>query len=148
MMPSWVGRFRAVPAARRKLLLEASILVVALRVGLRVLPFTSVQRHIRRWADVRSRDDCGSGDAVWAVDVIGARLPGTTCLVEALAADCMLRRRGHAPALRIGVRRGAGIAIDAHAWVECAGTVVIGTAPALSEYVVLSSDPPAAHLVD
>jgi hypothetical protein len=51
----------------------------------------------------------------------------------------MLRRRGHAAALKVGVRRGAALSIDAHAWVECSGTVVIGTTPELAEYAVLSS---------
>ena len=69
---------------------------------------------------------------------MGRRVPGTTCLVEALAAHCMLRRRGYVPALKIGVRRGAVMSLDAHAWVECEGDVVIGTTPALAEYAVLS----------
>lgn len=143
-MPSMVLRLRALPAARRKLLLEAFVLIVALRAGLRAWSFTTVQRQLRRRADVVSRDVCRADDIVWAVTALGARLPGTSCLVEALAADCMLRRRGHAPALKIGVRRGLGIGIDAHAWVECAGAVVVGTASALSEYVVLSSEARAA----
>lgn len=135
-----VRRLLALPAARRKLLLEAFVLIVALRAGLRVLPFTTVRRQLRRWSDVKSRNACEPSSAAWAVAAVGSRLPGTTCLVDALAADCMLRRRGHAPALKIGVRRGADIGIDAHAWLEYSGVVVIGTAPALSEYVVLSSD--------
>ena len=146
MMPSMVLRLRALPAARRRLLFEAFFLIVSLRAGLRALPFAAVQRQLHRWADVVSRDDAGSGDIVWAVHALGARLPGTTCLVEALAADCMLRRRGHRSALKIGVRRGFGIGIDAHAWVECSGAVVIGTTSALSDYVVLSSEPRAAAL--
>jgi hypothetical protein len=48
----------------------------------------------------------------------------------------MLRRHVHTPALKIGVRRGAAMSLDAHAWVECDGTVVIGTTPALTEYAV------------
>jgi len=85
-------------------------------------------------------DGCRPGDVVWAVDAIGSRVPGTTCLVEALSADCMLRRRGHASALKIGVKRGTAMSIDAHAWVECSGAVVIGTTPELSEYAVLASE--------
>ena len=144
MISSTVWRLRAVPAVRRKLLLEAFVMILALRTGLRMLPFTNLQRHVHRWGDVLSRDDCTPGDIAWAVGAIGSRLPGTTCLVEALAANCMMRRRGHSPALKIGVRRGAGVGIDAHAWVECAGTVVIGTASDISEYVALSPDQRAA----
>jgi SAM-dependent methyltransferase len=97
-----------------------------------------VQRHLRRFAELVSNDASTPGQSAWAVGAVGSRLPGTTCLVEALAADCMLRRRGYSPAVRIGVRRGARI-IDAHAWVELEGAIVTGTASDISEYVVLSS---------
>ena len=133
----------ALPVARRRLLVEAFALVAAVRIGLHVLPFTTVRRYVRRWADQKSNDGCQPGDVVWAIDAIGSRVHGTTCLVEALSADCMLRRRGHAPELKIGVRRGAVMSIDAHAWVECSGAVVIGTTPELTEYAVLSGEPPA-----
>lgn len=43
-----------------------------------------------------------------------------TCLTRSLLLGWMLRRRGVASALRIGVRLTQG-ALDAHAWVECAG---------------------------
>lgn len=134
----------AVPAAHRRLLVEAFALIVALRAAFRILPIATVRRGVRRWADSKSGDGCRPGDVVWAVDAIGSRVPGTTCLVEALSADCMLRRRGHASALKIGVRRGTAMSIDAHAWVECAGAVVIGTTPELSEYAVLASESAAS----
>jgi Transglutaminase-like superfamily len=139
-MPSTIRTLFALSSSDRILLLEALTVTAAVRAGLRVSQFTAVRRYLDRWVDVKSRAQCESRTIVWAVSAIGARLPGTTCLVEALAADCMLRRRGHASALKIGVRRGAELGIDAHAWVECSGAVVIGTAPALSEYVVLSSE--------
>jgi Transglutaminase-like superfamily len=148
MTPQMLRTLLALPAERRRRLAEAFVLIVALRAGLRLLPFTSVRRGVRRWGARMSSDMCGPGDLVWAVDTVGSRLPGTTCLVEAFAADCMLRRRGHAPALKIGVRRGAVMSIDAHAWVECSGSVVIGTTPELTEYAVLSFEPPTSSRFD
>ncbi len=56
------------------------------------------------------------------------RLPfGTTCLVDALAADAMLRRRGIDCTVRFGVRapRGSG-RLEAHAWLEHDGEAVLG----------------------
>ena len=77
----------------------------------------------------------------WAVSAVARRLPSrTTCLVEALAAEAMLRRRGFAPTLRIGVREPGSDAtlLEAHAWVECAGSVVIGGRANLADYAVFS----------
>ena len=143
----------ALAPVNRVVLLEALVLVLAVRVALRVLPFAIVRRGLDRWAhvkigttahDVRHVRDVRSagfqpGRVAWAVSAIGRRARGTTCLTEALAADTMLRRYGHAPSLKIGVRRGAVISLDAHAWVEVGGAVVIGTTPLLAEYAVLSS---------
>jgi hypothetical protein len=76
----------------------------------------------------------------WAVNAVGKRLTGTTCLVEALAADSMLRRHGHVPTLRLGVHDDGSVQsrLDAHAWVECGGMVVTGRIDNLQNYAVLS----------
>ena len=146
----WWKAFRLRPADRRALI-EALALTVVVRIGLWTLPFTSLRRLSNRWADH------GKGDGnlfrlrrskkvpvpfsteriAWAITAVGSRLWGTTCLVEALAADVMLRRHGHASTLKLGVRRGAAT-VDAHAWVECGGSVVVGAGSPLEEYSVLS----------
>jgi hypothetical protein len=77
----------------------------------------------------------------WAVPVAARRFPvQMTCLVQALAADTLLRRRGCHPLLRIGVSGGKeSPTIEAHAWVECGGRVVVGDVGDLPRYAVLSS---------
>jgi hypothetical protein len=60
------------------------------------------------------------------VGVAGRLVPGTTCLVRALAAQALLARRGHASQLRLGVARGSGRAFEAHAWLEQDGRVLVG----------------------
>ena len=72
---------------------------------------------------------------------VAARFPSATCLVQALAADAILRRRGLACELRIGVRArdDSTVPIEAHAWVECDGAVAIGAIENLSAFKVLTS---------
>ena len=130
---------RALDPADRWLLVEAFSVIVALRAALSLLPFTTVRRCANRWAAFKATDRGEPTRVAWAVMAVGLRIPGTTCLAEALAADSMLRRHGYSSALKVGVRRGAVMSIDAHAWVECAGAVVIGTTPELSDYAVLSA---------
>jgi hypothetical protein len=127
------------------LLVQVSSLMLALHVALRLLPFTTVRRQLDRVAGRgRRREAAARGREVearriiWAVRAAASRLPGTTCLIEALAADTMLRRWGHPSSLRIGVRRGSLAALDAHAWVDCNGRTVVGDTPALAEYAALS----------
>lgn len=122
----------------RSLLVEALWLVVAVRVAVRTLPFTTVRRHFARRVPPGRAGGPTPEQIARAVKTVGRRIPGTTCLAEAVAGHTMLQRHGHPAVLRIGVRRGDSARLDAHAWVECAGTVAIGTVADLADYAVLS----------
>ncbi len=126
-------KFRRLTAAERALVVEAAALLVCVRVGLHVLKFPTLRRYLARRASLSPRS---ASEITLAFAAAARRLPGTTCLAEALAVDAMLRRHGHAPRLKLGVREGGRL--DAHAWVECDGVVVAGTVEKLAEYVVLS----------
>jgi hypothetical protein len=74
----------------------------------------------------------------WAVERAGRFVPGATCLVRALAAQAMLAREGAASTLCFGVGRGGGgNEFRAHAWLECAGRVVVGGDEDLSRFAPL-----------
>jgi histidinol dehydrogenase len=62
------------------------------------------------------------GDVVTAVDRAGRYVPGGTCLSKSLALAWMLRGRGIAAAVRIGVKSAGRF--EAHAWVECDGVAI------------------------
>ncbi len=66
------------------------------------------------------------GWVAWAVDTAGAKpWMRALCLPRALAAQAMLRRRGIASSLCLGVARdGQGLA--AHAWIELGQDIVVG----------------------
>lgn len=64
------------------------------------------------------------------------RLEGCTCLVQALAAWLMFRRRGVESRLHLGVDNSDG-RFAAHAWLEVNGTVVVGGANSPSKFVTL-----------
>ena len=53
-------------------------------------------------------------------------MPAATCLTQALVTKLWLARTGHHATVRIGVARSDGGELQAHAWVENSGTVVIG----------------------
>ena len=62
----------------------------------------------------------------------------TTCLSESLAAQAVLARYGHQGELKIGVQKTKG-RFEAHAWLECADQILIGTpTPEGKSYVNLA----------
>jgi hypothetical protein len=140
-------RLAALDHARRLLLIEAAVSLAFVSGGLRVMPFLRLQRLLDRCVPLpiagRAADPNVVSSVTWAVTAIAARFPPATCLVQALAAATLLRRRGLPSQLCIGVRtRGtaAGAPIEAHAWVECDGRIAIGEVAHLSEMAVLASE--------
>ena len=62
----------------------------------------------------------------WAVRAVAARLPWeSTCLMQALAAAALLRRRRIPLTLTLGVAKD-GSEMEAHAWVVCGEQVLVG----------------------
>ena len=62
----------------------------------------------------------------WAVARATARVPGATCLIQALATQILLARRGETSTLHIGAARDDRGGVKGHAWLEHRGRVVIG----------------------
>jgi Transglutaminase-like superfamily len=141
-------RLRALSAADRHLLAEAGWLLVLTRIGLWILPYQRLRRALdRKKPSIAAPPREAAERVAWAVTAVARRLPAMTCLVQSLAAHSLLRRRGCPAQLRIGVHTRAGSAtrpLEAHAWVECDGRVVVGTVQNLSDYAVLAPSAPAA----
>jgi hypothetical protein len=121
----------ALPPGERRLLAEAALLVGAARLGLWLLPFRLLPGLLGRLARLcarRASRHIAAHRIAWAVSVVSSYVPGATCLTQALAAHALLAERALAGQLRIGVAKGAGGQLEAHAWVESEGRVVIGGA--------------------
>ena len=74
----------------------------------------------------------------YAIDVAARHgLSAGTCLSRSLLLEAWLRRAGHDPALRIGVRKD-GADTYAHAWIELDGRVVNDQADINRRYAVLN----------
>jgi len=140
-------KFLALPAGERRLLLSAALGLIAMRLGLWLLPFRTMLRLPLKVALRREPKLAGTRrppeKVGWAVHVAGRYVPGgRNCLVQALTAQFLLTRWGHPASLHIGV---ATVKDDtgrfhAHAWVESRGKIVTGGG-GLSEYTELVSFP-------
>jgi hypothetical protein len=79
-----------------------------------------------------------------AVDIAARFVPGATCLVKAQAGSAMLNRFGYPAEIKIGVWKKSSN-LEAHAWVECDGLVILG---ATENRYVESPETPAAGKLD
>lgn len=116
---------------RRVYLREAAVMLVLARLAVRFVPparlyawADQAPRRIRRFAADEARW------VAWAVETLGAKSwMRALCLPRALAAHAMLRRRGIASRLCLGVAR-EGAEIATHAWVELGDSRIVGGAEA------------------
>lgn len=145
-MKKTLKRYRDRTPEERRAVTRAGLLIVALQAVLKVLPFQrvldGVSRVARSNASERSGHDRHSHFdrdlAVWAVEAAGRRLLSRNpCLPKALAVLILFRRAGEPAELRLGVTREADGPVEAHAWVESEGRVVIGGDVPLENYARL-----------
>ena len=127
-------RFLALDRTQRGLVIEAAGLMVLGWAGLHLFRFVTVRRVLDRVVAVTSTSHRSAMEDVVprvrrAVNAVAARCPPATCLLQALAADVMLRRREVPCDLRFGVRfsETAGDPLEGHAWVECGDSTIDGS---------------------
>jgi Transglutaminase-like superfamily len=124
------------------LLIEAGALIVAARLALSLLPFGYLQRLATDLGKPRRRSirdwPTDSAPLCRAIMIVSRYVPKATCLTQALAAQVLLGRHGHATHLRIGVAKPT-TGFHAHAWLEDAqGQILIGHTDR-TQFVVLPS---------
>jgi hypothetical protein len=126
MAPNPLYTFFRLPTADRSLLVRSVVLVGAARVALWVLPFNVARRMLSRPARPFSASSATTERIGWAISVAKRFVPNGNCLPQALAAESLLRRSGHPVELRIGVAKTDHGRLEAHAWVESGGRLVVG----------------------
>jgi hypothetical protein len=134
-------KFLTLTPSDRVLLINALLLLGAIRLGLKLLPLQTLRRLLARMAQpIRTLQEVekASVDKVaWAVIVASHYIPGARCLAQALATQVLLDRRGYPTQLRIGFTRDKGGQMSAHAWVESEGQVAIGGAGNMARYILV-----------
>ena len=124
-------RVLALDRTQRGLVIEAAGLMFVGWAGLRMFRFVTLRRVLDRVVALTSAGHQPAGEDIVprvrrAVNAVATRCPPATCLVQALAADAMLRRRRVSCNLRFGVRfsETTGDPLEGHAWVECGGSAI------------------------
>jgi hypothetical protein len=133
-------RLTEISASERRLLVSALLVLSSMRVALWVTSTPWLLRNVlgRDTRRAGPSPDVAAADVGLAVRRAARMVPYATCLPQALAVIWMLAGRGHAGALRIGVKRGTAGELVAHAWVEHENRIIIGN-HGVKQYAVLPS---------
>ncbi|HIK32152.1 MAG TPA: lasso peptide biosynthesis B2 protein [Oscillatoriales cyanobacterium M59_W2019_021] len=126
----------------RQLLFNTFLFLCLVRLGLRFLPFRTLQKIVDRLSQAppKHSEPLSIGKIVWAIETGTRYMPGgVKCLARALVAQTMMKQHGHPCELRIGVAKGETGELEAHAWVEHRGKVAIGYLSDLQRYVPMPS---------
>jgi hypothetical protein len=124
-------KFFRLPAARRRCLISAVLLLPTIKASLVVFRFQTLRGLLARLTGlplvVRRSEGGSTEEVVWAVESASKLMPwASTCLTQALTAQVLLLRRGRPALVHIGTVRGEDGDFKAHAWVESRGEVLIG----------------------
>ena len=119
-----IRKFAALPVGRKKLLFSSAAALLAAKLRLSLFGFRTALAP----QPVEPSSPCCPEEISWAIAAAARFVPWSTCLVKALAGQAMLAKRGCASTLRIGMAPGRpnGRTLDAHAWLECEGRILIG----------------------
>lgn len=126
-----LARLLALPASEKWLLLKAWMLLSWIRIALLTLRFKLTQRLLKRFnarPPERLRQDPLPARRVARLVNAASRVApgGNHCLTKALAAECLLVRRGYPAEMKLGVARDEDGKLVAHAWVQCQGHALVG----------------------
>ncbi|MEM9808146.1 MAG: lasso peptide biosynthesis B2 protein [Cyanobacteria bacterium P01_D01_bin.56] len=128
---------------QRRILLYACISVSLIRLALWLFSFKDVRQGLttvaQRW--VAPNQSVSVAAIIWSVTVASVYTPrGAKCLVKALATQLLLNRYGYSHQLHIGVAMGTANALEAHAWIEYQGHVIMGALQDLHRFQPFSTN--------
>jgi hypothetical protein len=115
-----------------RLVIEAGGYLVAARVAVWFVPFRRLASDLgdkmaESPAEITEAQRSASAKIGWAVRGLGYHLPGMSqCLVQALAATWMLKRRRIPSTLYFGLAKEEDGELKAHAWVRSGAQVLTG----------------------
>jgi hypothetical protein len=134
-------KFLRLRLAEQVLLIRAVTLLSVIRIGLELLPFKMLKgllsKLIKAAAVSSSKRDLLTERTVWAVQAATRYVPRATCLTQALATQVLLGFDGIPASVQIGVAKGTGGVLEAHAWLDADGRILLGGSDSNQKYARL-----------
>lgn len=121
-----LGRILSLSGSEALFLCHCLLVVATVRLGLTLFSYNRVRGLVTR-LDARQCASMGELRRVaWGVAATARFVPRATCLTQALSGQYILARQGNASSIRIGIERGTGEQLKAHAWLVSDNHVVLG----------------------
>jgi len=143
---SRLGTFLRMHREQRRALVEAGCLLSVARFAVSFIPFRWIVAFLGRYrtespAEDQPRHLPAIRQVFWAIRVMSRNLPWkNTCLVQAMAGQWMLRRRGVPGTLYLGLARDQESGeLLAHAWLRSGQKMVTGGNSLDRGYTVVGS---------
>jgi hypothetical protein len=137
-----IRKFLQLSLLNQLLLVQTTFILIAVTLGLRVLPWVTIQCLLLKMSNWDSRflrtQHLSVQHIAWAIRLSSWYVPKATCLPQALAAQLLLIQRGYPADLQIGVARNEDGKLEAHAWVTTESAIVIGVVPDIHRFAALS----------
>ena len=122
-------KFLSLPTHKKILLIKVAFLLMIMKLIVFLFPFKLVKRIIESLSAVKplAGQSTDKLQAIkWAIDAASNYIPFTkTCLIKSLALHILLVRNGFESTLNIGVTKDESKKLNAHAWIESDGEVLI-----------------------
>lgn len=131
------------PLADKVLLVKTTLWIASVWAALNLFRFQTVQAFLVRMGKPAREipPDTNAPDVqriIWAVNVSSHYLlRERPCLTRALVARMLLSQVGYQTTLRIGVAHSPSRALEAHAWLERNGEIVVGNLRDLGRFTPL-----------
>lgn len=135
-----LSRLSKLDRAEIALLGRTLMMLWLVRLGLWVLPYDKLCQLLfsRGHVIAAGPTHASVSQIVRMVKALSRYIPAATCLTKALVTKVLLDRLGQPANLQIGVTKSSAGNLEAHAWVELDGKVVIGGRHReISRYTVL-----------
>lgn len=123
-----LNKYFNLPSIDMYLHINAFILIVKYRIGLRIIPLRKVLAEIfkKSWSDLSAQSSRVSPERIALILTRIGRLTFSTCLPIALAGRILMAKNGYKTRLHIGVAKDKKSILEAHAWLSLDGKVVLG----------------------
>ena len=124
-MRNW-SRLRSLSGQEMLFLAHCLAVVSAVRLALTLSSYSHVRSLVTR---LDARRDASIADlrrVAWGVAAAARLVPGASCLTQALAGQYLLAREGNASKISIGIEKGTGSELKAHAWLMSGSHIVLG----------------------
>ena len=136
-------KFLQLPWPDQLLVVRSTLALTLVMVGLKFLPWLSLQRMMLKIANWFSRSGSTNRPSAqqigWAIRVASWIVPGATCLPTALVAQLLLKHYSYPVDFKFGVAKDKDGKLEAHAWVTTENRFIIGNVSNLDHYKTLSS---------